>query len=248
MEHSAPPRQCNFLIDPISVSAADSTFPIRIPPAYTAAQRRASDALEGGGSMKILQASGLALALLLANAASANESTMKELNPTGKLRVALVFAPSLSLFFDLKEARRRAASPPTLPTSLAKSSAYPSSPCCSPTRASPSMRSKPGQSMSAFMPVDEERKKRIAFGPSYVMGESTYMVTAASGAKTVEEVDRAGMRVIGIANTTTIRRRRPHAEEHHNLAGDLGRGCRRGDARGQGRRVRARRATRCRPT
>jgi polar amino acid transport system substrate-binding protein len=53
--------------------------------------------------------------------------------------------------------------------------------------------------------VDEERKKRIAFGPAYVLAESTYMVTAATGAKTVEEVDKAGMRVIGIANTTTIR-------------------------------------------
>ena len=31
------------------------------------------------------------------------------------------------------------------------------------------------------------------------------MVTAASGAKTVEDVDKPGMRVIGIANTTTIR-------------------------------------------
>jgi len=31
------------------------------------------------------------------------------------------------------------------------------------------------------------------------------MVTAASGAKSVEDVDKAGMRVIGIANTTTIR-------------------------------------------
>jgi polar amino acid transport system substrate-binding protein len=55
------------------------------------------------------------------------------------------------------------------------------------------------------MPVDEERRKRIAFGPSYVLGESTYMATAASGAKILDEVDRAGMRVIGIANTTTIR-------------------------------------------
>jgi polar amino acid transport system substrate-binding protein len=55
------------------------------------------------------------------------------------------------------------------------------------------------------MPVDEERKKRVAFGPNYVVIESTFMATAASGAKTVAEVDRAGMRVIGIANTTTIR-------------------------------------------
>jgi polar amino acid transport system substrate-binding protein len=56
-----------------------------------------------------------------------------------------------------------------------------------------------------FMPVDEERKKRVAFGPNYVVIESTFMATAASGATTVAEVDRAGMRVIGIANTTTIR-------------------------------------------
>jgi polar amino acid transport system substrate-binding protein len=39
----------------------------------------------------------------------------------------------------------------------------------------------------AFMPVDEERKKRLEFGPAYCLVESTYMVTA------------------GIANTTTIR-------------------------------------------
>ena len=44
----------------------------------------------------------------------------------------------------------------------------------------------------SFMPVDDERKKRIDFGPVYFEVESTYMVTAASGIKTVAEVDRAG--------------------------------------------------------
>ncbi len=38
-----------------------------------------------------------------------------------------------------------------------------------------------------------------------MLTESTYMVTATANAKTVEDVDRAGMRVIGVANTTTIR-------------------------------------------
>jgi len=57
----------------------------------------------------------------------------------------------------------------------------------------------------SFMPIDDERKKRIAFGPVYFEVESTYMVTAASGIRTVAEVDRAGVRVVGIANTTTIR-------------------------------------------
>ena len=57
----------------------------------------------------------------------------------------------------------------------------------------------------AFMPVDEERKKRVEFGPAYCLVESTYMVTAASGIRTLAEVDRPGVRVVGIANTTTIR-------------------------------------------
>jgi polar amino acid transport system substrate-binding protein len=88
------------------------------------------------------------------------------------------------------------------------------------------------------MPVDEERKKRIAFGPDYVQGESTYMVTAAPAAKTVEESTgrHAGDRHRQHDHDP---RRRPHAEEHDDLAGDLGRRRRRGDARRQGGRVRA---------
>jgi polar amino acid transport system substrate-binding protein len=46
---------------------------------------------------------------------------------------------------------------------------------------------------------------RLNFGPAYCAVESTYMVTAASGIKTLAEVDRPGVRVVGIANTTTIR-------------------------------------------
>src|SRR4029077_14382323 len=57
----------------------------------------------------------------------------------------------------------------------------------------------------SFMPVDDERRKRIAFGPVYFEVESTYMATAVSGIKTVAEVDRPGVRVVGFANTTTIR-------------------------------------------
>ena len=57
----------------------------------------------------------------------------------------------------------------------------------------------------AFMPVDDERKTRIDFGPAYFVVESTYLVTAESGITRLAEVDRGGVRVVGIANTTTIR-------------------------------------------
>ena len=43
---------------------------------------------------------------------------------------------------------------------------------------------------------------RVAFGPNYCLIESTYMVTGASGIRTLAEVDRPN---VGIANTTTIR-------------------------------------------
>ena len=46
---------------------------------------------------------------------------------------------------------------------------------------------------------------RVAFGPNYCLIESTYMVTGASGIRTLAEVDRPNVRVVGIANTTTIR-------------------------------------------
>src|SRR4051812_4575544 len=158
-----------------------------------------------GGYMKILTICGVVLALSLGSA-SANESTMKELAPTGKLRVALVFAPSMSIFFVVKEADGKPRGVTAdLADALGKKFNVPVEPVLFPNSGLATDALEAGNVDVAFMPVDEERKKRIAFGPSYVLGESTYMVTAAANAKTVDEVDRAGMRVIGIANTTTIR-------------------------------------------
>lgn len=57
----------------------------------------------------------------------------------------------------------------------------------------------------AFMPVDASRAARVRFGPAYYLLESTYLVSAASGIGSLAEVDRPGVRVVGIADTTTIR-------------------------------------------
>jgi polar amino acid transport system substrate-binding protein len=155
--------------------------------------------------MKALKIGGLMLTLLLGGAA-ANESAMKELNPTGKLRVALVFAPSMSIFFNVRQADGKPRGVTTdLADALGTKFNVPVEHVLFPNSGLATDALEAGSVDVAFMPVDEERKKRIAFGPNYVLGESTYMVTAVTGAKTVEDVDRVGMRVIGIANTTTIR-------------------------------------------
>ena len=55
------------------------------------------------------------------------------------------------------------------------------------------------------VPVDELRKELVAFGPGYYALESTYLVSGASGITDLAQVDRAGLRVVGIHGTTTIR-------------------------------------------
>ena len=186
---------------------------------------------------------------LIIGSATANESAMKELAPTGKLRVALVFAPSMSIFFVVKEARRQTARRHRRHRRSAGQEAWPAGR----DGAVSEFRSgdRRGRGRRGRRLVHAGRRGRASSasrsGRTMCARESTYMVTAASGAKTVEDVDKPGMRVIGIANTTTIRAADAHAEEHDDLAGHLGRGGGRDAARRQGRCVRARRATRCRP-
>jgi polar amino acid transport system substrate-binding protein len=131
---------------------------------------------------------------------------VKELAPTGKLRVALVFAPEKSIFFVVKDVNGKPHGVTAdIADALANKLNLPLECVLFPNSGLATDAVESGAVDVSFMPVDEERKKRVAFGPNYVLGESTYMVTAALPARTIEDVDRAGVRVIGIANTTTIR-------------------------------------------
>jgi polar amino acid transport system substrate-binding protein len=62
-----------------------------------------------------------------------------------------------------------------------------------------------GECDVAFMPQDAERAKRVDFGPAYYRIESTYLVPAGSTIASIEEVNRPGVRIVAIANTTTMR-------------------------------------------
>jgi len=154
--------------------------------------------------VKILTTAALIVAGFLGSAA-ADERLMKELAPTGKLRVGVVFAPSKSLFFNVKDGERAAGITADIAAALAQKLGVPVEQLLFPNSGLATDALEAGTVDVSFMPVDEDRKKRIAFGPDYVIAESTYMVTAASGAKTADDVDKAGMRVIGIAGTATIR-------------------------------------------
>src|SRR6187397_1980964 len=131
---------------------------------------------------------------------------MNELTPTGKLRVGVAVAPSASPLFVVKD---KVGQPRGVTVDLAHELAnelgVPLELMAAPNTGELVDALEAGRIDASFMPVDDERKKRIALGPVYFQVESTYMVTERSGIKTVGEVDRVGVRVVGIANTTTIR-------------------------------------------
>jgi polar amino acid transport system substrate-binding protein len=131
---------------------------------------------------------------------------LSELTSAGRLRIGVAFAPSPSPLFVVKDAGGAPRGVTVdLAQALAKEIGVPLELMVAPNTGELVDALEAGRIDVSFMPVDDERKKRVAFGPVYFEVESTYMVTAASGIKTVAEVDRVNVRVIGIANTTTIR-------------------------------------------
>ena len=56
-----------------------------------------------------------------------------------------------------------------------------------------------------FMPVDDQRKQVLDFAAPYHLLQSTYLVAPGSTIQTLAEVNRAGVRIAGVANTATFR-------------------------------------------
>ena len=128
------------------------------------------------------------------------------LAPTGTLRVGVVKAPEAGVFFVAVDA---SGTPRGVTVDLGAALGadlklrvsdvvFPNSGECTDAVAA-------GAVDVAFMPVDPSRSARVAFGPGYYEIESTYLVSAASRIATLADVDRPGVRVVGVADTTTIR-------------------------------------------
>ena len=131
---------------------------------------------------------------------------LQQLAPTGQLRGGVVAAPVASAFFVVQDGAgevrgvtvdllRAFAEALKLPLALR---VFANSGQVTDVVAS-------GECDIAFMPQDAERAKRVDFGPAYSFIESTYLVPAGSAIQSIEEVNRPGMRIVAIANTTTMR-------------------------------------------
>src|SRR5665647_1052806 len=131
---------------------------------------------------------------------------LKQLAPTGKLRGGIVVSPAASAFFAIKDGKgapqgvtidlmHAFAQALKLPLDL---QVYDNSGQVTDAIAS-------GACDVAFMPRDATREGKVDFGPAYYFISSTYLVPAGSKIQSIDEVNRPGVRIVGISNTTTVR-------------------------------------------
>jgi polar amino acid transport system substrate-binding protein len=144
---------------------------------------------------------------LVLSGAQADDKLMAELAPTGKLRVALAVSPAPSALYVIKDAStggyRGVAV--DLGTAMAKKLGVPVE--FVPYLASGEITNAADKGVwdVTFMPYDAERAKSVDFGPAYHILQSTYLVAPGSAIQTLADVNRAGVRIAGVANTATFR-------------------------------------------
>ena len=129
-----------------------------------------------------------------------------ELAPTGPLRFGLVSAPDVSPLFVVKDAAGGVRGPAfTLACALANAAGVDIDLTVAPNTGELTEGLAGGRLDAAFMPADDERRKRLNFTSDYFVAENTFLVRASCDIHTIAEVDRPQVRVIAIAGTTTIR-------------------------------------------
>ena len=140
-------------------------------------------------------------------AQSTPDAVVKELAPTGKLRVAIAVAPAPSALYAVKDETTGQFRGVTVEmgSALAKQLGVP-------VEFLPHLASGEIQNSAAsgkwdvtFMPVDEERKKFVDFGNAYHLLQSTYLVAPGAKLASVEDANAPGIRIGGVTDTATFR-------------------------------------------
>src|ERR1700692_784822 len=141
--------------------------------------------------MKVATLLGLMLVLSISTGASAVEdNVMKQLVPTGKLRVGVAYAPAPTPIFVAKDAAGDVHGVPRdLGSALAKALGVKIEIVVAATTGELTDALTSGAIDVGFMPADDARRKRVDFSPPYFVIESTYLVTANSNIKTLADVD-----------------------------------------------------------
>jgi polar amino acid transport system substrate-binding protein len=156
------------------------------------------------------------MAIAMGGAPADDTAAKKELAPTGKVRVAVAVGPSPSALWTIRDPATGKAKgvPVELGTALAAKLGVP---------VEIVEHASSGEIIGSldkntwdvtFVPVDDDRKKVVDFGAPFHLLESTYLVAPGSSIQTIEEANRAGVRIAGVDGTATfraVRRTAPNA-------------------------------------
>src|SRR5262249_50139198 len=137
----------------------------------------------------------------------AADEAIKELAPTGKLRVGVAVGPAASALWCVRDPAtgKPRGVPVELGSALAQKLGVPVE-LVEYAASGEIIAATNGNVWDVtFVPVDDDRKKVVDFGAPYHLLQSTYLVAPGSTIKTVEEVNRAGVRIAGVDGTATFR-------------------------------------------
>ena len=146
----------------------------------------------------------LGVAILMSGSASA-DPLKDEIAPTGKLRVAIGISPAGGAYWSTKTESGYAGVPVDLGKALADQLGLPVEYVAYPNSGKITDAAATGAWDVSFLPEDPERAKKIAFGPIYEVSEATYIVKAGSPIKDFASLDQAGVNVVAVNDTTTMR-------------------------------------------
>ncbi len=144
----------------------------------------------------------------------ANPDDLKQLAPTGQLRGGVVVSPAASAFFAIRDGNGEVQGVTVdLVRAFAESLKLPLALQVFENSGQVTDALAKGDCDLAFMPQDAERAKKVDFGPAYYFISSTYLVPAGSTIQSIEAVNRPGVRIVAISNTTTARSARRTAPD-----------------------------------
>lgn len=137
---------------------------------------------------------------------ASDESVRKELTPTGKLRVAIAIGPTPGAGnVAIDPGGRPRGIAVDLGTELAGKLGVPVEFVHYSHSGALTDAAGTGAWDVAFIPVDDERRKKVDFGAAHIVLQSTYLVAPGSAINTLADADRPGVRVVGVENTATAR-------------------------------------------
>ena len=149
---------------------------------------------------------GLVLAAIMIAVPAHADALKDEIAPTGKLRVAIAISAAGGSFWSTRtEGGSYAGVPVDLGKEMAAQLGVSVAYVAYQNSGQITDAASKGVWDITFVPKDPEREKEMAFGPVYDVTDATYIVKAGSPVTNFATLDRPGVKVAAVNNTTTMR-------------------------------------------